>query len=169
MKQTVNGYKSFNKNFETFNNIKMKENQIYKIDDDIKYSKVGYHFATRLEDTLRYVNGLKEEIIICNIEALGNIDWHDDEYYGYYDLGCTNIIKINNILTREEIIKYIYNKPEFNIIRFISGYKLTNEELKLFKERYKNNNNILNYIKYYQENDTQVFDRNHKKLTKKYK
>ena len=166
MPQIIKGYKSFNSNFETFNNIKMEPNKIYKIDENIKYHQKGYHFAMNLEDTLRYVNGLEEEIIICQIEALGIIKWNNDEYYGYYDLGCTNIIKILNPLTREEIIKDILNKPDFRIKRFLEGYKLTEEEIQLFKEKYQNNISILEYIKYYQEKDYKAFEKKYKRLIK---
>ena len=166
MEQTIKGYKSFNKDFMTFNNMKMQPYAIYKTEEDIKYRRSGYHFAKRLEDTLRYVNGLKEPIIICPIEALGDIIWNDDEYYGYYDLGCTNIIKINKPLTRKEILEYIYKKPDYSIIRFIQGYKLTKEELEIFKEKYNNNRNIINYIMYYQENNSNAFNREYKKLVK---
>ena len=165
MKPT-NGYKSFNYNFETFNSIKLEPNKIYTTNEKIKYHHNGYHFAKRLEDTLRYVNGLEESIIICKIEALGDIEWYEDDYYGYYDLGCTNIIKILNPLTREEIINYALNLYEQRLIRFIQGYKLTKEELQLIKEKYQNNINIINHIKYYQEKDYKVFERTYKKITK---
>ena len=160
-----NGYKSFNKDFKTFNDIIMEPNKIYELDGEIKYHKYGYHFASRLEDTLRYVNGLEEKIILCKIKALGNIDWYDDEYYGYYDLGCTNKIYIDKPLTREEIINYALKLYEQRLIRFIQGYKLTKEELELFKTIYKNNDNIINFLSYYQEKDYEVFKRKYK-LTK---
>ena len=153
------GYKSFNKDFETFNNIKMEPNKIYETDDNIKYHRHGYHFAERLEDTLRYVNGLEEEIIICRIKALGKIDWYDDEYYGYYDLGCTNKILIDKLLKREEIIDYALKLYEYRLIRFIRGYKLTKEELEFFKKTFINNDNIINNILYYQEKDYEVFNK----------
>ena len=157
-----NGYKSFNSNFETFNNIKLEPNKTYELSENIKYHKYGYHFAKRLEDTLRYVNGLEEEIIICPIKVLGKVDWYDDEYYGYYDLGCTNKIFISSPLTRENILEYAYKLPDYSLIRFIQGYKLTKEELEHIKEFYQNNKNIINNIKYYQEKDIKVFKREYK-------
>ena len=151
------GFKSFDKNFKSFNDIIMEPNKIYEIDGEIKYHKHGYHFASRLEDTLRYVNGLEEEVKLCKIKALGLIDWYDDEYYGYYDLGCTNKIYIDKLLTREEIIDYALNLHEQRLLRFIQGYKLTKEELELFKSIYKRKENVLNFISYFQEKDYDVF------------
>ena len=52
------GYKSFDKNFETFNGMKMEENHIYKLEGTIKKKEYGYHFAKRLEDALGFVDGL---------------------------------------------------------------------------------------------------------------
>ena len=46
--------------------------------------------------------------------------------------------------------------------RFISLYKLNDEEIKLFKELFNNNTNILKTIMYYQENIKDVYDVNHK-------
>ena len=49
---------------------------------------------------------------------------------------CQKIV-INELLTRQEIIKQIENINELKINRFIYGYKLNNDEIKYLIEKYK--------------------------------
>lgn len=164
-KNNIDGYKCFNKDLTSnIDGFSFKPNRIYTMNKDIKYHKRGFHFALRLEDTLRFFDEEKE---ICRIKALGDIDWSNDDYYEYYDLGCTNIIYIGKIMTKEEIINYIDKVSDNRFIRFIQGYKLTNEELNYFKEKYKNNNYVLEYLKYYQEKEEDIFDKYYGKILKR--
>lgn len=51
------------------------------------------------------------------------------------------------------------NAHEYRIIRFIQGYKLTLEEIALFKNKFANNISILNAISYYQEGNLDVYSK----------
>ena len=64
----MDGYKCFNSNFTNNNNELIKPNTTYVLQDKLKIKKNGFHFCKRLEDTLRYFDGLKEDIIICKIK-----------------------------------------------------------------------------------------------------
>lgn len=155
----MDGYKCFNSNFTNNSNELIRTNTTYVLQDKLKIKKNGFHFCKRLEDTLRYFDGLKEDIIICKVKALGDIIWYEDNYYDYYDIGCTNKIYISNPLSREEIMSYADNLIDIRFIRFIQGYKLTKEEKEYFKNKYINNRLVINYLKYYQEDDLEVFER----------
>ena len=155
----MDGYKCFNSNFTNNSNELIKPNTTYVLQDKLKIKKNGFHFCKRLEDTLRYFDGLKEDIIICKVKALGDIIWYEDNYYDYYDIGCTNKIYISNPLSREEIMSYADNLIDTRFIRFIQEYKLTKEEKEYFKNKYINNRLVINYLKYYQEDDLEVFER----------
>ena len=54
---------------------------------------------------------------------------------------------------------------EFSVERFLTLFKLTNEEILLFKEKYKGSFKILDTISYYQEKNLDTYE---KKLTKKW-
>jgi len=47
----------------------------------------------------------------------------------------------------------------FRAERFIQTLSMTPEEVNLFKEKFKNNKELLDYIAYYQEQDKEVFNR----------
>ena len=70
-------------------------------------------------------------------------------------------------LTRKEIMEYVDKLIDTRFIRFITGYKLTKEELEYFKNKYKNNINVLNHLKYYQEEDKETFKKYYAKILKK--
>ena len=158
VKNNIEGYKCFNKNLVcNKNNFQMKEKSLYRLNKNVIYHKEGFHFCIRLEDTLRFFGGVDEEKYICKIRALGDISWGEDEYNGYYDMGCTNIIYIDHLMSREEIFNYADNLSDFAFIRLITSYKLNDNELLYFKNKYKNNYRVINYIDYYQNNELDVF------------
>lgn len=152
------GYKCFNKNLIcNFNSFQMKEKCIYTTNENIKFRQHGFHFCIRLEDTLRFFGDIENEKEICMIKAFGDIYWYNDEYNGYYDMGCTNKIYIENIMTRDDIINYANNLNDERFIRFIMGYKLLKNELDYFKDKYEKNARVYSYINYYQEKNNDAF------------
>lgn len=64
-------------------------------------------------------------------------------------------------------MEYVDKLIDTRFIRFITGYKLTKEELEYFKNKYKNNINVLNHLKYYQEEDKETFKKYYAKILKK--
>lgn len=137
------GFKAFDKNMKNRYGIEFEEGKTYQTDSDVSFGHTrgkkvnGYHFCKNLEDTLRYVDGINDDIKIAEVIGSGNIVIYNDEYYGYYDMYSAEIIDIIHILTREEIInKVLYSKNEYAAERFIKGFKLTIEELEKFKTEY---------------------------------
>lgn len=153
----IKGYKIFigNKNcfVNNFNQV-FEVGKIYEVKGRLQPKDLGYHFALRLEDTLRYGNAKEEEVVLGEVTALGNVIEYEDEYYGYYDLYVTDKIKIDKILTRKEIINYALNLPDYRLIRLIATMKLNDEEVKLFLNR---ENEVLKYIDYYHYGNKDAF------------
>ena len=59
-----------------------------------------------------------------------------DDYYGYYELYAASNIKILKYLKEDEIIAYALKLNETRMLRFVSLYKLSSDEIKLFKNKY---------------------------------
>lgn len=159
----MEGYKVFNKGLINRYGYRYEEGKNYKVNtkiNDIKYGNNGYgiHFVKRLEDGLRYFDGMNEEIDIAKVTALGKIRESYDDYYGYYDLYVTDYLKINHILTKEEIIEQVLNMKEERVKRFISGYKLTEDEIAKIINKFKTDE-ICKAIDYYQRNIKDVYEK----------
>lgn len=162
------GYKCFNKDMTNNYGVKFEVGKTYTVNEPIIFGLKGngFHIAEKLEDTLRYFNADKEEISICLVKGKDKIVESSDEYYGYYNLYAVQTLEIIKKLSREEIINIALSLHEIRLIRFISTFKLTKEEIELFKEIYKNNINIISYIEYYQENKLDAFTKTLKKYKK---
>ena len=152
------GYKAFDYDLVNRYGMKFDLNVEYSLSGELKFGNNGngFHFCTNLEDTLRYVDGANA--IIVMVEALGNLKQYDDEYNGYYDMFVTNKIKIIKVLTKEDILKYMFKLPEFRMIRLISSYfQFSEEDLQMLEMLYQNNDGIIKAIKYYQRNDKDAY------------
>ena len=157
----IHCYKAFNKGLTNRYGKEFKVGETYTISGPLKFGNDGngFHFCERLEDTLRYFSAMEEEIEIACVTALGNIEEYEDNYYGYYDMYCTDIIRIDRVLEREEIINMFLDKNNFRVMRFIKGFKLTPNELDLYKLTYESNSSVMDAIAYYQEGDKEVYKR----------
>lgn len=153
----IKGYKVFIGNVDNFvNNFNQvfEAGKIYEVKGQLEPKNLGYHFALRLEDTLRYGNASEEDIVVCEVTALGNVIEYEDEYYGYYDLYVTDKLRIDKILSRKEILDYACRLPDYRLIRFIATMKLNDEEVKLFLNR---ETEVLKYIDYYHYGNKEAF------------
>lgn len=165
------GYKAFNNNMENRYGMKFKEKNLYTVNGDLEFGNRGngFHFCSRLEDTLRYVDGMNQDINIAKVVSYGKYLEHTDEYYGYYDMYVTSSIFIEKILIREEIIDYILKSNILSIERFLKGYKLTPDEIYFFKDRYAKYMQIIDMINYYQEGKLDTYEKKYIKCNKKMK
>ena len=159
------GYKCFKKGLINRYGTKFEIDKEYHANGIIKFGNYGngFHVCKNLEDTLRYFNAMNEPVDIAEVICHGMYDQGEDDYNGYYDMYAFEYLFINKILTREEIIDYGLKLYDFRTKRFISGYRLTKEEILLFKEKFKNNQDILNTIAYYQEGNIEAFNSSYKK------
>ena len=156
---TMDGYKTFHKGMKNRYGKTFQEGRIYEIEGPLKFGPNGngIHFCKNLEDTLRFFPAMEEEVVITEVTALGDLVEYTDDYNDYYDMFCTNKIRINHIMTREEIIKMYLNMTDYRVIRFVSGFRLTSDEIELFKIRYSSEISILDAIAYYQENKKEEY------------
>ena len=108
----IHGYKAFHKGLVNRYGLSFEEGGVYTCEGELKFGNDGngFHFCKRLEDTLRYFPATEEEIDIAEVTALGDIVEGEDDYYGYYDMYCTNRIRIDKILTRADIISHFYHR-----------------------------------------------------------
>jgi len=155
----IHGYKCFNKNLTNRYKVKFKVGKTYTVTGPIKFGNDGngYHMCERLEDTLRFYDAMNSEVTICEVIGKDETLEYYDEYNGYYDMYSVRTIKIVKKLTREEIINIMLNTYDERLKRFISLYKLNDEELNLLRTIYKDNDQIIRYIEYFQENRLDAF------------
>ncbi|MBQ6282184.1 MAG: hypothetical protein IJK66_01445 [Bacilli bacterium] len=164
------GYKCFNANGKNRYGIDIREGIIYSTDKDVRYGNDGhgYHFCTNMEDTFRFFksdkSNLCEDIFICEVRAFGEIREREQDRVvevddGYYGLYAAQNLEILKILTREEIIEYGLNLSPDRTVRFVSGLKLSDEEIERFREKYKASYIVNDAIDYYQLNDKDVYNR----------
>lgn len=165
----THGYKIFNQDMTNRYGTPFEEGIIYRINlkPIFGINGCGFHFCKRLEDTLRYYPAMEEEVVLAEVTSLGDLAEREDEYYGYYDMYSTNALRVDHVLKREEIIKmYLENPqdmPEDRVIRFLQGFRLTEEEIARFRLAYFENEKIQNVISYYQEGKTDIYEKVYQK------
>lgn len=155
----IAGYKCFNKGLKNRYGDSFEIGITYHATGEIKFGNNGngFHMCLNLEDTLRYFDGMNDEIEICEVYGFGEMKEHSDDYNEYYNLYATEYMFINRILTREEIINEMLKVDIHRAKRFIMGFRLTKDEIELFKSKFKNEKMIYDAIEYYQKNDKKVY------------
>ena len=157
MLKKLKGYKAFH-NMQDINGTTYEIGQTYTTEGPIKYNKNGFHFCENLVDILWYYDGLNNDIDICKVLGYGEIDTYNDYYYEYFNVYSASNITILKKLSREEIIDTVLKGNIHSIIRFVSGYKLTKEEIEQITSIY-NEQIVKDYIEYYQYDNKEVFQR----------
>ena len=156
----MKGYKLLDIGLINEYGFKYEINKLYTLNGELKWNYNGFHFCTHIEDTLRYRDKEKETFEIVEIESLGNIvdgSNMENDYYGYETGYATDMFKIIRIISREELINIVLSTKNINrVIRLISSIQLTDYEINQITELYPNNQ-IKQYINYYQYNDKEAF------------
>lgn len=157
----IKGFKCFNKDLTNRYGFKFEVGKTYKIDSEPKFGNNGngFHMCKNLEDTLRYFDLTNNNVTICEVEGRSKYIKYNDEYNGYYDMYAVSEIKIVKALTHDEIISYALNLPPNRAQRFIQFFNLSKEELKMFKEKFIKEKEVINAISYYKENIKDVYSR----------
>ena len=154
----MHGYKCFNSDMTNLYGNKFEVGKKYSIRGELKIGTRGngFHICENLEDTLKYFGAFNEDIVICEVIGTGEIlsDW--DDYYGFEKLAVSEL-EIVKILSRDEIIQMALSFGEDRVFRFIQLFKLTEEEIKLFEEKYSKYMRILMAIEYYQKGNKDVY------------
>ena len=162
MKKIIVGFKSFNSNLINHYGYKYEVKKLYHANNNIKFgiNGNGFHICKNLEDTLRFFNSFDHEVEICIVIGFGECDTQYDDYYGYYDMYAFENIYIMKKLSRKEIIDYMKKQNNERIKRFISLYKMNEEEYNMFRNI---DSSIDKYIDYYQLNKKDVFEKKYSK------
>lgn len=164
----LKGYKAFNGDLTNNYGDKFEEGKTYHLDGNVKFGVDGYgfHFCKNIEDTFRYIND--PNIKVAKVTASGKIVESSDEYNEYFDMYASDTITIDHIMTREEIIREMLGKTENKVCRFImTGFKLSDDEIKMFRAKFYNSRMVSNYLDYYMLGDKEVFNRSFNEYVKK--
>ncbi len=152
----ITGFKMFYQGLVNQFGQSFKLNQTYKTLKPLKWGHAGFHMCLKPEDCFRYFDTTKNTDLAI-VKGSGTIITYDDEYNGYYDMYVCEKIKILKVLTRKEILNIGLTLTKDRLKRYITTLKLNNNELAIFKEKFKNDQEILTYLAYYQENDKDAF------------
>ena len=133
----IKGFKIFNEDLTNRYGMKFEVDKTYVTTGQIKWGNNGngFHMCTHLEDTFRYFDAINKKCQIAEVLGFNNNIIYNDEYYGYFDMYVVESLKIQHVLSREEIVNYLYNLIKNSNVnydkvnRFICGYKLTEEEI----------------------------------------
>ena len=153
----MRGYKALNKGLINRYGFQYELGKKYVLIGKLKWGKNGFHFCSRPEDTLRYVDSWNDEIDIVEIEGSGDLILYEDEYYGYYDMYCSSEMTLNRIISREEMFNMIINSHDENRVkRLAQSLELTDDEIRIIRynydiestlDYYQDKNNILTFKK----------------------
>lgn len=163
----IYGFKCFNKGLTNRYGQKFEIGKVYHCNKEIKFGNRGhgFHIALRLEDTLKF---FADNIEIAYVKCFGKYDEIKDskenEYNDNYDMYAYEYMVIEKVLTREEIISYGLKLSQTRVQKFLMYFRLSETEKKMFREKFKENEFILNIIAYYQDGNKEVF--NYKKIKK---
>lgn len=155
----VKGYKAFNKNATNRYGMPFAEGETYKVTGEIRFGNDGngFHMCTALSDVFRFVNAIKDEVLVAEVTGKGKRVARDDIYYGYYDMYCVEEITIDRFLSREEIISMMLNSPSYEVMKFFITFRLTESEKILFARKFRNDVNVMKSLLYYQYGCTDVY------------
>ena len=162
----VYGYKCFNGDMSNRYGKKFIVGKRYKVDGNIKFgvNGNGFHMCKNIVDVFRYYDTGNDDFMLCEVIGSGKIVSYDDEYNGYYDMYSAQNITIDRIIERKELVEMFLTTitSEPRVFRFIQHYKLTEEEIEMFKLKYASSIKIMNAIKYYQEGQKDVYEKQYK-------
>ena len=145
------GYKSFNADMTNRYGKKFEVGKIYTVTGTIKFGNNGngFHMCKNMEDTFRYFDSTN--IAVCEVNGFGKKVKYEDDYYGFYDMYAVEKLEILKLLKRKEILDYMLKLYPERVMRFIQLFKLYDDEIKIFEEKFRNDAKVINTIKYYQK------------------
>lgn len=154
------GYKGFNAGLINRYGRKFEEGKAYSLDGEISFGNNGngFHFCLNLCDVFRYFdpNEGVEVAVVSTEDKDKDIVYYEDEYNGYYDMYVCRNLKIEKVLTREEVVDLILKSPSEGKIKFIRTSLLSLEECNKF---IGSDNEVNKALKYYQFGDKEIYKR----------
>jgi len=162
MKENVHkeiiAYKAFDEGLVNRYGDKFEVGKIYRVNGDIKWGNYGngFHMCLYPENCFRYFD-TSQKIDLALVRGFGQMQCYDDEYNAYYNMYVCEGMEILKVLSRDEIIELALNLYTYRIENFLKTFKLSADEIELFKDVYKDSERTLEFINYYQENDKDAF------------
>jgi hypothetical protein len=78
-------------------------------------------------------------------------------YYGYYDMYSFEEMTIDRFLSREEVIDKMLNSPTHEVKKFLSTFKLKEEEKVLFARKFRSDIDVIKCLLYYHFGCTEIY------------
>lgn len=155
----IKGYKAVYKNGMDGAGKKFEVGKKYHCDDKIAFTGDGdgIHFCARMEDSLRFVDGLSKDVKILEVEGSGTVVKDADSVYDYHDMYLVSDLEVKRELSREEIINHFLNSNELTTFRFLRSFKLGELEKEMFKLKFADSTVVQDAIAYYHEGDQDIY------------
>lgn len=166
------GYKAFNQDHTNRYGVLFEEGKTYKTEGRVEFgnnSMGGFHMCKRLEDTLKFWDGLPDPVV-AEVEGYGDFATYWEDYNGYYDMFSVENLYIKRFLTREQLLYTIMDDKEMyddRVCRFVQCIKMNPDEIELFKDHFEDSQRILDVIAYYQEGKKDIYEKKYYKYLKK--
>lgn len=159
MQTEIIAYKVFSKGLINRYGIKFEVGKFYQTFDKVRYGTNGhgFHMSLYLENGFRYFDSSSDTVDLALVRGFGDMQHVDDEYCGYYDLYVCQGMEILKVYSEEEVINMCLALNGYRAENFLKTFKLTKNQIKMFKETFKDDNTILKYIAYYQEGYEKAF------------
>ena len=156
----IQGFKVFNQDFTTRSGIKFAVGDHKHIDGEVVAGPInghGWQFCKNFEDTFRFV---RENPILCEIIAFGEISKeYKDDYYEYDEIYACSDIYIKRVISREEIISMAKELCDWKLQRLIITYNMTDEEIEEIEQSLPpNSEKTKKYIDYYHRGNGKAFE-----------
>ena len=149
----LRGYKAFNKDHTNRYGKPFLEGEIYKTEGPLRFGNDGngFHMAKNLSDVFRYFDAEHDNVSVARVTGFGNSVEFNDEYYGYYDMYAFEYLRVDHFMSRAEIIETMLRcKTPYLLVHFFQTFSLTEEEKTLFAREFRDNNEVMPHLLYYQ-------------------
>ncbi len=127
----------------------------------------GYHIATNLADTFRFFNPQKENVY-CEVSVYGKMLQASDYLYNCGSMYVVEKFEITKILSRQDILEYVFQSDFNELKRYFALYPFTKDELKELRQiiisKGKEYEELYQRALVYQQGDIKKFQRNIKYL-----
>ena len=149
----MEGYICLDENNKHLNGMTFEEGDIFN--EEGKELLLYKH----MEDSFRQMNALEKRVKVFAVEGHGYGRHVPDYNYEYIDQYLFKTVSFIRKLAREEIIAEALKLSEQRVERFIASFKLREDEIRLFKYKYRDDDHVLATIEYYQHGDKKAFEK----------
>lgn len=168
----ISAFKAFKGDFSNKYGEKFELGVVYsKNPATLKFGKFGhgYHVTAKLEDTFRFFNPCLDNVY-CEVLGSGKVIKYDDYLYHSDSMYVVEKLEIIKILSREDILQFVYQADLNEFRRYLALFPFTKEELENLRsmviEKGFEYQQLFHYAMEYQKGDIASFKRNPKYLGK---